>query len=127
MLKRQSRHYTSAFIDYVKVYDKVNRNKLLQILDSKGWGSRFLSAIASTLTNSKGVIGSETFHTSAGVRQGACLSSPLFILYVESTIEAISSDGLDGWFDNLHSLVFMDDTVILATSRESMLRKPISQ
>ena len=112
-----------AFIDYVKAYDKVNRNKLLQILDSKGCGSRFLSAIASTLTNSSGVIGSESFQATAGVRQGASLSCSLFILYVESTIEAVSSSGPDGWLGNLHSLLLMDDTAVLATSRESMLRK----
>ena len=44
-------------------------------------------------------------------------------MYVESTIEAVSSGGPDGWLGDLHSLLLMDDTAVLATSRESMLRK----
>ena len=107
----------------MKAYDKVNQTKLLQILDSKGCGTRFLTTIVNSLTNTSGVIGSESFQSTAGVCQGASISCPLFIMYVESTIDAVSSYGPDGWLGDLHSLLLMDDTAILATSRESMTRK----
>ena len=56
-----------TFIDYVKAYDKVNRYKLLQILDSKGCGSKFLTAISNSLHNSSGEVGAESFQATAGV------------------------------------------------------------
>ncbi len=73
-----------TFIDYQKAYDKVDRYKLMSLLDSKGCGTRFLKALGASMTNSAGVIGNETFSTSAGVRQGASTSCPLFTFFIES-------------------------------------------
>ena len=112
-----------TFIDYQKAYDKVDRYKLMSLLDSKGCGTRFLKALGASMTNSAGVIGNETFSTSAGVCHGASTSCPLFTFFIESTIDAVSQSGPDGWLENLHVLLLMDDTVILATSREQMEQK----
>ena len=121
--RKSKRTLYITFIDYVKAYDKVNRYKLLQILDSKGCGSKFLKALASSLHNSSGVIGSETFQATAGVRQGASMSCPLFTLYIEATVDAIASGGPDGWLGELHGLLLMDDTAVVATSRRRMEQK----
>ena len=59
-----------AFIDYQKAYDKLNRQTLLEMLDRKGCGSRFLRAIRQSMQRSTGVIGSETFEVTSGVKQG---------------------------------------------------------
>ncbi len=112
-----------TFIDYQKAYDKVNRLNLLRYLDARGCGTAFLRAIKSAMMNSSGQIGNQTFSATAGVRQGASTSCPLFTFFIEPTIEACAATGPDGWLGNLHSLLLMDDTVVFATSRSAMERK----
>ena len=111
------------FIDYVKAYDKVNRNVLLQLLASKGCGNRFIQAVGNSLRNTGNVLGSEYFQSYRGVKQGAANSCALFTFYINGTIQKVKEFGEDGFLGNLHSLLFMDDTVILATSREAMTKK----
>ena len=59
-----------------------------------------------------------------GVRQGSPTSCLLFIIFVNDLITLVKDnckeDGLLSW---LHILVLMDDTVLLATTREGMLHK----
>ena len=112
-----------TFVDYQTAYDKVDRYKLLKQLDTKGCGTRFLKAIQASLQNTTGVIGNTMFSTTAGVKQGGCTSCPLFTCYIDSTIEAISSVGPDGWLGKFHCLLLMDDTVLFATSRNKMIEK----
>ena len=101
----------------------VNRQKLLSYLDSRGCGSAFLSALQSSYEMTKGQVGSSHFTALSGIRQGLCTSCPLFVLFIEPTIDAISSVGHDDWLGDIHSLLLMDDTVVLATSREMMTAK----
>ena len=112
-----------AFIDYVKAYDKVNRNLLLDMLAAKGCGDRFLSAIGQSLKRSVNVIGSASFFSSSGVRQGGSTSCSLFTLVIDYTIEKMREIADDGWLLALHMLLLMDDTVVLATSRQRMREK----
>ena len=64
------------------------------------------------------VIGTAVIAASIGVRQGSPTSCLLFILFVNDLIklykERCDRDGFLRW---LHLLVFMDDTVILSTTR----------
>ena len=112
-------------VDYQKAYDKVKRFALLDRLHKKGCGTIFLMAISAALVCSAGLIGSQMFDTSAGVRQGASSSCPLFVFFIDATIEAINSYGPDGWLDTLHTLLLMDDTVIFATSKAALKAKLI--
>ena len=113
----------ALFVDYKKAYDMVDRKKLMAYLDRRGCGSTFLSAVQSSYAFTKGQIGDCSFDASAGVRQGACTSCPLFVFFIEPTIEAIKNLGPDNWLGDLHTLLLMDDTVILASSREQMEAK----
>ena len=115
-----------TFVDYVKAYDYVDRNTLLRKLATKGCGSKFLKALGMSLTATKNVIGSETFNSSRGVKQGSPTSCTLFTFYVNCTIEALREYGNDGFLGSLHSLLLMDDTIILATSRQAMEAKLIA-
>ena len=101
----------------------VDRRPLLQLLDEKGCGTTFLKAVGASLVHSMGMVGGETFSTFTGVRQGASSSCPLFTFFIDSTIEAIASFGPDRWLGNLHTLLFMDDTVIFATPRGNLHKK----
>ena len=118
--KKKNRTLYLSFIDYQKAYDKVSRTKLLQHLDSKGCGSKYLKALAACLANTGGVCGKEAFKTTLGVRQGASTSCPLFTFFLDATVDAVNSFGPDDWLDTTHSLLLMDDTVIIATSRQAM-------
>ncbi len=120
--KRKLTLYIS-FIDYVKAYDRVNRSKLLQMLADKGCGNKFLQAIGKSMEHTHSVIGSEQFESTMGVRQGGSTSCSLFTFYINCTIESIRSYGRDGFLGGVHSLLLMDDTVILATTRQAMYAK----
>ena len=111
------------FVDYRTAYDRVNRQLLLDKLSTAGCGLRFLRAVTNTLNQTTGSIGGESFLASEGVRQGGLTSCPLFTFYINSTIRKLNELGPDGFLGNFHSLLLMDDTVIFATSRSSMLRK----
>ena len=82
-----------------------------------------MRAITSSLKNTKNTLGCELFTSSAGIKQGAANSCSLFTFYINSTIKAIKSFGKDGYLQNFHSLLFMDDTAVLATSRDAMQQK----
>ena len=112
-----------AYIDYIKAYDKLDRNILLQKLADQGCGNRYLTALANTLKNTRNSLGNAIFTSSTGVKQGAANSCSLFTFYINSTVKAIKQFGSDGFLEHLHCLLFMDDTVVLATSREAMQQK----
>lgn len=54
------------------------------------------------------------------MRQGGSTSCSLFTYYINVTIRKIAEFGVDGFLGVLHCLLLMDDTVILATSRDAM-------
>ena len=112
-----------AFIDYVKAYDKIDRNLLIQKLSDHGCGFKYLSALAQSLKYTQNLLGGEKFASSIGVKQGAANSCSLFTFYINSTVRALKTFGSDGYLENLHSLLYMDDTVVLATSRQAMQDK----
>jgi hypothetical protein len=101
----------------------VPRLKLLQHLDKKGCGNRYIKALASCLSNTAGLIGDETFCATSGVRQGASTSCPLFTFFLDATVDAVNQCEPDGWLGSTHMLLLMDDTAIVATSRQRMQEK----
>ena len=74
--RKSGRTLYMAFIDYQKAYDKLDRLKLLRLLDAKGCGNRFLKAIKESLRSSVSVIGSSTFCANMGVKQGGRRAVP---------------------------------------------------
>ena len=83
-----------------------------------------LHALKNMYKNTYSVINSETISTSSGVRQGAPTSCLLFIMYVDKMIKMIKEKvPVDGFLGDLHALMLMDDTIIVATSREMCLKK----
>ena len=120
--KKKLRLYI-AFLDYVKAYDSMNRNKLLSMLAAKGCSNVFLQAIGKTISNTISCLGEEEVRATAGVRQGGSTSCSLFTFYVNETITSVNGYGQDRFLENCHVLLFMDDTVVLATSRAAMQDK----
>ena len=111
------------FVDFEKAYDRVPRNKLLQLLADYGCGKIMIHAIAASLKETTSIFNSCLLAASAGVRQGGSTSCSLFTLFVNPLSRALRNIGPDGFLGNYHSLLLMDDTVIFATSRKSMKMK----
>ena len=73
--------------------------------------------------NTCNVLNFTKIDTSSGVRQGAPTSCLLFTTYVDKMVKMIKeSVRNDGFLGSLHVLLLMDDTVIMATSREKCLK-----
>ena len=93
-------------------------------MKSLGCGKIMLSALLNMYKNTYNILNSTKISTSSGVRQGAPTSSLLFTTYVDEMVRMIKeSMQNDGFLGRLHVLMLMDDTVIMATSREKCLKK----
>ena len=122
--KKKKKKLFITFVDFSKAYDLVPRQMLFTVLKNLGCGAAMLSAIVAMYSVTQSVIGTAMISTFIGVRQGSPTSCFLFIVYVNDLVKLIKntceSDGFLSW---LHLLILMDDTVLLATSRENMIKK----
>ena len=83
-----------------------------------------VAAIATFYTDTRFILDAATIYACLGVRQGSPTSCFLFTLYVNGIITELKRRcGLDGYLGWLHSLLLMDDTVLLATTREKCEEK----
>ena len=121
--RKQKRTLYVMFIDYVKDYDTSNQNKMLNMLHTQGFGNNFLRALGRNLQDTYNTIGDESFKSTMGVKQGSAISGALFTFYIDYTVKAVRSFGPDDFLQESHILLFMDDTVLLASSRKTMEQK----
>ena len=111
-----------CFIDLEKAYDRVPREKLMDVLQLYGVGSKLLRAIDSLYTKSLAAVRidgkvSEWFNVKIGVRQGCKLSPLLFIIYMNDIIKNCHFEGGLNFANNkIMSLAYADDLVLLAES-----------
>ena len=102
------------FIDFSKAYDKVPRHKLIHVLKSLGCGKVMLRATETMYECTKNVMRAAVVTATAGVRQGAPSSCLLFIIYIDQMVKMLRREiGEDGFLGTLHSLLLMDDAVIM--------------
>ncbi len=122
--KRKRYKLFLVFVDFSKAYDRVSRGKMFSVLKLFGCGTVMLSAIIAMYTITSCVLGSTVINSCIGVRQGSPTSCFLFVIFVEMLIRMIKNNvNPDSFLDWLHTLMLMDDTVILATSRERLEQK----
>jgi hypothetical protein len=113
-----------CYVDFSKAYDKVPRHKLIECLLHMGCGSRFLAAIIAMYKCTRNVLRTATLIANIGVRQGASTSCLLFTLYIDKLVTMIKTRiADDGFLGGIHCMLLMDDTVLLATSREMCVQK----
>ena len=113
-----------VYVDFSKAYDRVPRKGLMNSLKDLGCGKIMLAALVSMYKVSKSILGMAIITSVLGVKQGSPTSCFLFTLYVNKLIRMLKdSCGQDGYLGWLHALLLMDDTVILATSREQCKKK----
>ena len=118
--KRSRKKLFVVFVDFSKAYDRVPRGKLFNLLKSLGCGKIMLQALIRMYSICSSLLGNTLINSNIGVRQGAPTSCFLFVLYVDVLIKMLKLCGEDSFLGWLCALMLMDDTVIVATSREMM-------
>ena len=118
----------TAFIDYEKCFDKVNRAFLWQKLVRQGVTTKLVNAIKAMYSSVKCSIKfndqiSAPMNSLSGLKQGDSNSSLLFIMFVNDIIDNIKYD-LDDIFTidqlKLFLLLFADDQALFSTSPSSL-------
>ena len=136
-VKYRKKRIFLGFLDLEKAYDKVNRNKLFDVLRRYGIGERFVEVIEKVYTGSEvkfvwNKIETEWVETRSGVRQGCPLSPLLFNIYIREVGTKIETSGLgvkfpiiseneaiEQWMQ-LAGLMYADDIVLIAESGEEI-------
>ena len=112
------------YVDFSKAYDRVPRNLLIKILNRLGCGATMTRTIAKIYSSTKMMLRTAIVTSTLGVRQGSPTSCFLFTLLTNDLIRSIKTQCQpDGFLSWLHTLMLMDDTVILATTRERAVQK----
>jgi hypothetical protein len=108
-----------VFVDFSKAYDRVPRDLLIKKMQELGCGYVMTKAIAAAYQNTEMLLEKTVIKSSMGVRQGSPTSCLLFAMVVNDLIRALKEQcHPDDFLGATHSLMMMDDTVLLATSRE---------
>ena len=116
-----------CFIDYAKAFDRVNHEKLMEVLVKAGIPSHERRLVCEIYWNQSAKVRltsgtTEDIMIQRGVRQGCILSPSLFNLYSEHLLqEAISEKSgilINGV--NINNIRYADDYVILAESKKQL-------
>ncbi len=107
-----------TFVDFTKAYDLVPGKKLFTVLKRLECGMVMLSAVVAMYRVTA------VLTATLGVRQGTPTCCVLFVIFVNELKRIIKEQCIpEDFIQWLHILVLLDDTVLLATSRESMIKK----
>ena len=121
--KKKCKLYVT-FIDFKKAYDLIPRIAIITILYSYGCSLKMILAIQAMYSISNIIIGSTILRIKKGVRQGAPSSGTLFTIFIDKLIRSLNNAfPTDGFLGFLNCLAFMDDLVIISTTRIGMQTK----
>ena len=126
--KNNNENTILCFLDLKKAYDLVPHDLLYTSLAKAGLGEKLISFIKKMYdnTNLKIRIGNtygKSIEYKRGVRQGCPTSPILFNIFYNSVLENIEPVKIDGLQQGLRGLMFADDTVILAETRNDLVNK----
>ena len=129
VVKKQKGKLYTAFIDFSKAYDTVDRSKLIGCLQSLGINGIFLNNIKAMYENTSykikldnGVL--DPIVSNLGLKQGCPLSPMLFNLYIDDmkTIFDKECDPVTLQNEDLYHFLYADDLVLLSTSASGLQR-----
>ena len=118
-----------CFIDYAKVFDCVNHNKLWKILQEMGISDHLICLLRNVYAGQEATVRTghgktDWFQIRQGVHQGRILSSCLFNLYAEYIMRNNwlneAQAGLKMAGRNINNLRYEDDTTLMAESEEKL-------
>ena len=139
-LHKKSKMYC-CFIDYQKAFDTINRSALWRKVIENGINGKLLRVVYNMYETAKSRVKQQSmvsglFACNMGVRQGENLSPLLFAIFLndfETTLstkynglttirdlsQVLSTEDID-FFLNMYTLLYADDTLVLAESAEEM-------
>ena len=124
-LKRQSTF--TAFIDFSKAYDSIDRDLLFKKLADLGLKGRMHKAIASLYESVKccvrvNAFKTDIFEVNCGLKQGCTLSTLLFNLYVNDLVTKINSldIGIEIDGEKVAVMLYADDLVLISASEDDL-------
>ena len=116
-----------VFIDFVKTYDKVDREKLWGLLEKLGINGKFLRFLKALYEDSSCRVKvhdklSDKFGIKSGLREGCVLSPLLFSLYINGVMARLHAGncGVQYDGDKLPGLLFADDTSLVARDKDDL-------
>ena len=114
-----------CFIDYAKVFDCVDHNKLWKILKEMGIPDHLTCLLRNLYTTVRTGHGTtDWFQIGKGIRQGYILSPSLFNLYAEyimrNTLLDEAQAGIKIAGRSINNLRYADDTTLMAESEEKL-------
>ena len=127
------------FVDLKKAYDSIPLNKLWEAMEKGNISGNLINIVKEmyagyTCCIKIGKEISEEFNVNKGLRQGCCISPTLFKIYIGKALNIWSkkcrSMGVQIGEDNVHTLLFADDQIVLAEDRddiEYMTRKLLEE
>ena len=118
----------TAFVDFRKAFDYVNRDCLWSKLITSGIRGNILNIIRSMYNKVKSKVKymgntSETFESFLGVIQGEILSPFLFCMFVNDLKYCLESKGVGGVTVSdlkLCLILYVDDSTLISTNREGL-------
>ena len=122
-----------CLLDYAKVFDCVDYNKLWKILPEMGIPDHLTCLLRNLYAGQEATVrigdgATVWFQIEKGVRQSCVLSPCLFNLYSEYIIqnarldEALPSNGIKIAGRNINNLIYADNTTLMAESEEELKR-----
>jgi len=116
------------FVDLTKAYDSIPILKLWEVLGESNINNTLIKALQNLYGNTAQVkIGntlSHPFNIIKGLRQGCCISTTLFKIYIRKALEEWKPKchGMGASLENitLYTLQFTDDQVVLAGDKEDL-------
>ncbi len=118
----------TAFIDFEKAFDSVNRNSLLSKLSDLQIDGKIYFAVKSIYEVTEASIKinnmkTDWFPCASGVKQGDGLSPTLFNIYINDLASQIKALGKGVKFNNeeISILMYADDVVLLAEREEDLI------
>ncbi len=123
----QNKQICCAFIDFKKAFDFVNRDLLFYKLLVNKIDGKFFNAVKQMYTNTEACVKvndmfTDWFKTDSGVKQGDCLSSSLFNLYINDLAKEIKNlnKGVKIADENVGVLFYADDLVVIAENEDNL-------
>ena len=121
------RNTFTAFVDFEKAYDRINRNLLWNKLEALGLNGYVMNTLKSLYDNVSCCVQingakSEWFDVNMGLKQGCILSPLLFNLYINDLVKTIKSSniGIPVGEEIVSILLYADDLVLLAQNETDL-------
>jgi Reverse transcriptase (RNA-dependent DNA polymerase) len=121
--KRKLGMRTILSVDLSKAYDKVRRNLLFEVLESRVKNPAELQMVAlidQMYHDQKMFVGDHNFDVNMGVAQGDILAPNLFAIYLDAAIQ--ENEELASLAESGKLYAYADDIVVITESQEELTR-----